>query len=141
MRDSTCGKSTQQDVTDPWDKSVERQIENAKAFAASKGWTVAEGQIYVDDAVSGAETAKLREKQRMLALIRSGSAPFEILVTQSNDRLSRRDGDDALRELKDIDRAGIEIWFYADGQRFEYGTFETNTMGFLRANSRPSSAG
>ena len=36
------------------EKSVRRQIELARAFAASKGWAVAEQHIYVDDAISGA---------------------------------------------------------------------------------------
>ena len=52
---------------------------------------------------------------------------------QSNDRLSRRDGDEALAELKAIARAGVEVWFYADGQQFKYGDFANNVVGFMRA--------
>ena len=63
-------KSTSQAGRDDEDKSVVRQIANAKAFAASKGWTVDDAHVYADDGVSGAEVAsKLRAKQRMLELI------------------------------------------------------------------------
>ena len=49
-------KSTEQTGADADAKSVARQIDNARAFAASKGWTVADAHIYADDAISGAET-------------------------------------------------------------------------------------
>jgi DNA invertase Pin-like site-specific DNA recombinase len=83
--------------------------------------------------VSGAEVTKLKAKQRMLDDIRSGRAAYKILVMQAGDRLSRRDGDEAFGELKTIAKAGIALWFYADGTCFDYGTFELNTMAFLRA--------
>jgi hypothetical protein len=54
-------KSTEQHAADPDGKSVARQIENARAFAASRGWTVPEHHVYADDAVSGAETPQARE--------------------------------------------------------------------------------
>ena len=40
------------------EKSVTRQIEHAKAYAAKKGWTVSEEHIFVDDGISGAEFVK-----------------------------------------------------------------------------------
>ena len=48
-------------------------------------------------------------------------------------RFSRRDGDEALAELKRIAQAGVEIWFYQDARRFEYGTFGHNVIGFVEA--------
>jgi DNA invertase Pin-like site-specific DNA recombinase len=126
-------RSSSQAGRDEQDLSVTRQIDLARRFAESKGWIVADEHVYADDGVSGAEVAsKLREKQRMLSLIESGAAPFQAIVMQSNDRLSRRDGDEALGELKAISSAGIQVWFYADGSRFEYGTFAANTLAFLR---------
>lgn len=71
-------KSTDQNVAEDA-KSVTRQIDNARAFAESQGWAVDERYIFSDDGVSGAETRKLVEKQRMLDLIKNG-APFEVLV-------------------------------------------------------------
>jgi len=49
-------KSTEQNVSDDA-KSVTRQVELAKAFAATKGWSVIEE--YVDNGVSGVESVKL----------------------------------------------------------------------------------
>jgi DNA invertase Pin-like site-specific DNA recombinase len=46
-------KSTEQNGADADAKSVARQIENARTFAVSKGWTVADPHVYADDAVSG----------------------------------------------------------------------------------------
>ena len=45
-------KSTEQSGVNDEEKSVTRQIEHATAYAARKGWTVAEEHIYVDDGVS-----------------------------------------------------------------------------------------
>jgi site-specific DNA recombinase len=127
-------KSTAQAGRDDDDKSVARQVDNARAFAHAKGWTVAAEHVYVDDAVSGAETRRLRAKQRMLdAINTTGTPPFDVLVMQANDRLSRRDGDEAFGELKAIARRGISVWFYASGEQFAYGDFASNTLGFLRA--------
>ena len=123
-------KSTAHDVGDDA-KSVTRQVENATAFAVEHGWTVA--FIFTDDGVSGAETTRLHDKRRMLDLVhRKSGPPFDVLVMQSNDRLSRRDGDEAFGELKAIAKAGVEVWFYADRQQFAWGTFETNVTGFLK---------
>ncbi len=41
-------------------RSPTRQIEHARAYAESKGWTVLEEHIYVDDGVSGAEFGEQR---------------------------------------------------------------------------------
>lgn len=47
-------KSTTQDLPDG-EKSVDRQVEHAMAYAARKGWTVDPTHVYVDDGISGAE--------------------------------------------------------------------------------------
>jgi DNA invertase Pin-like site-specific DNA recombinase len=49
-------KSTaDQDGTDTEQKSVARQIDNARAFAVSRGWAVQDRHAYSDDAKSGAK--------------------------------------------------------------------------------------
>jgi site-specific DNA recombinase len=126
-------KSTEQHGADADAKSVARQMENARAFALAKGWTVADDHVYSDDAISGAETRKLVNRQRLLDTIAAGRPPFQILIVRDASRLSRRDGDEAFGELKRIAQAGVEIWFYVDGTRFTYGTFGDNVVGFVRA--------
>jgi DNA invertase Pin-like site-specific DNA recombinase len=127
-------KSTTSDIEDET-KSVARQVDNAKVFALAKGWTVLDEHIYIDDGISGASAlTQLRAKARMLAAITATTPPpFEVLIYQAPDRLSRRDGDEAFTELKTLAKAGVQVWFYADGSKFEYRSFATNTLGFLRA--------
>jgi DNA invertase Pin-like site-specific DNA recombinase len=52
-------KSTEQNVSDE-EKSVTRQIDQARAFAERKGWTVDDAHVYADDGISGAEFVKRR---------------------------------------------------------------------------------
>ena len=128
-------KSTaEQNGADADAKSVSRQIESARAFAAARGWSVDESHVYADDAVSGAETHKLVNRQRLLDTIRAG-APFQVVVMRDTSRFSRRDGDEAFAELKAIDRAGVQVWFYQDGQRFKHGTFGDNIVGYVKAEA------
>jgi len=126
-------KSTEQTGADADAKSVARQIENARAFAAARGWTVPDAHVYSDDAISGAETRKLKNRQRLIDAITSGRSPVQVLVLRDASRLSRRDGDEAFGELKRIAQAGVEIWFYQDATRFSHGTFGDNVVGFVRA--------
>src|SRR5690349_5291786 len=106
-------KSTDSSHVDEDAKSVPRQIGNARAFAPTIGCTIPDRWVFKDDNVSGAESLKrLPDKQRMLAAIRSGKFPRKLII-QKSDRLSRRDGAEALVELREIAKAGVEIWFYA----------------------------
>src|SRR5262245_39148614 len=125
-------KSSEQVGADADAKSITRQIENARAFALAKGWRVSEAHVYADDAISGAETHKLVNRQRLLAAIAAGP-PFQVLVVRDASRFSRRDGDEAFGELKRIAQAGVELWFYQDGTRFTFGTFSDNVVGFVKA--------
>ena len=50
-------KSTDQSGVADEQKSVARQVEHARAYAARKGWTVDDEHVYVDDGISGAEFA------------------------------------------------------------------------------------
>ena len=51
-------KSTEQNGVSDEEKSITRQVEHAKAYAAKKSWVVAEEHVYVDDGISGAEFVK-----------------------------------------------------------------------------------
>jgi len=112
-------KSTEQNGTDADATSVARQIENARAFADAKGWLVPAAHVYTDDAVSGAETRKLVNRQRLLDALGTGRPPFQVLVMRDASRFSRRDGDEAFGELKRLAQSGVTVWFYQDGTSFE----------------------
>src|SRR5262245_52130452 len=95
-----CRKSTAQAGADADAKSVARQEENARAFAAQKGWVVDDAHVYADDAVSGADIKRLVQRQRLINTIRA-DAPFDVLIMRDSSRFSRRDGDEAVAELKE----------------------------------------
>jgi DNA invertase Pin-like site-specific DNA recombinase len=121
-------KSTQQQGTDEEAKSVARQIENARVFATAKGWSVDDRHLYADEAISGAETRKLVNRQRLLDAVASGRPPFSALIMRDASRFSRRDGDEAFGELKRLAQAGVAIYFYQDGTQFTYGAFADNVV-------------
>jgi DNA invertase Pin-like site-specific DNA recombinase len=51
-------KSTDQSGVSDEQRSVARQVEHARAYAAGKGWTVLDEHVYIDDGISGAENEK-----------------------------------------------------------------------------------
>jgi len=103
--------------------TVTNQIEDAKAFAASKGWTVRDQDIFTDEGVSGANVKRLRGRQRLLDTIHDG-APFGVLVVRDESRFTRRPGLRAMLEMIDVAEAGVDLWWYQTGQKFEHGSME-----------------
>jgi site-specific DNA recombinase len=120
-------KSTEQNVSEDA-RSVTRQAELARAFAAEKNWTVVEE--YVDDGVSGALTEKLVSRARMLAAATEGR--FQALIVRDLDRLSRNDEElpSLVYALRDC---GVEIWCYADRSRVDTRTALNRGMLSMRA--------
>src|SRR5262245_23407748 len=120
-------KSTEQNVSDDA-KSVTRQVELARAFAAERGWTVVEE--YVDDGISGAVSTKLVSRARMLAAAAEGK--FEALIVRDVDRLSRNDEElpGLIYTLRD---AGVEVWGYADRSRVDTRTAMSRGMLTMKA--------
>jgi len=107
-------KSTEQSTTDE-EKSVTRQIDHARAFAARKGWIVVEEYIYSDDGISGAEFIKRRGLTSLLSAVRTRPCPFHVLITMEVSRLGREQTETAVI-VREIIRAGVELFTYADGR-------------------------
>lgn len=80
-------KSTEQNGITDESKSVARQIEHAKAYAARKGWQVREGHIFTDDGISGAEFANRPGFLRLMNALK----PWAELMCSSCQR--NRDSD------------------------------------------------
>jgi DNA invertase Pin-like site-specific DNA recombinase len=107
-------------------KSVTRQIEHAKGYARSKGWTVPDNCIFVDDGISGAEFANRPGFVRLMAALKP-RPPFEALIMSEESRLGREAIETAFA-LKQLVQAGVEVWFYLeDRQR----TFDSPTDKLL----------
>jgi site-specific DNA recombinase len=107
-------KSTDQHVATE-EKSVTRQLEQAKVYAARHGWTVLEEHCYVDDGVSGAEFAK---RPGLVALLNAlkPRPPFQVLLLYDSDRLGREQNETAYI-MKRLSQAGVAIHETKDGGR------------------------
>ena len=105
-------KSTEQAGVSDEEKSVTRQIEHAKAYAARKSWTVAEDYVYVDDGISGAEFVKRPGFLRLMNALKP-KPPFQILIMSEESRLGR-DQIETAYALKQIITAGVRIFYYLE---------------------------
>jgi site-specific DNA recombinase len=103
-------KSTEQNVADEA-KSVVRQVENARAFAAARGWTVA--HVFVDDGISGAEFEKRPGFMRMMACL--PRPPFGVLVVSERKTIGREMSQTSY-VIKQWAEAGVEIFEYMHGK-------------------------
>src|SRR5512146_571358 len=105
-------KSTEQIGTSDQEKSVARQIEHAKAYAAKKGWTVSEDHVFVDDGISGAEFVKRPGFLRLMNALKPKPA-FTVLVMSEESRLGRESIETSYA-LKQIIDAGVRLFFYLE---------------------------
>ena len=105
-------KSTEQSGMLEEEKSVTRQIEHAKAYAARKGWEVGEEYIFVDDGISGAEFVKRPGFLRLMNALKPRPS-FDILIMSEESRLGREQIETAYA-LKQITDAGVRIFFYLE---------------------------
>jgi len=105
-------KSTEQTGIDEDAKSVTRQIEHAKAYAARKGWQILEEHVFVDDGISGAEFAKRPGLMRLLGALKP-APPFQVLIVSEESRLGRESIETAY-VIKQLVVAGVRLFFYLE---------------------------
>src|SRR5437899_2159970 len=105
-------KSTDQPGVPDEEKSVTRQVEQARAYAARKGWLVDERYIFVDDGVSGAEFVKRPGFIRLMNAL-SPRPPFQVLIMAEESRLGREQIQTAYALMQIMD-AGVRVFFYLD---------------------------
>jgi site-specific DNA recombinase len=105
-------KSTEQNGVGDEEKSVTRQIEHAKAYAAKKGWASAEEHVYVDDGVSGAEFVKRPGFLRLMNALKPKPS-FQILIMSEESRLGREQIETAYA-LKQLITAGVRVFYYLE---------------------------
>jgi DNA invertase Pin-like site-specific DNA recombinase len=106
-------KSTDQNVSTEA-KSVTRQVEQAKAFAARKGWTVSDAHVYVDDGISGTEFKKRPAFMLMMSAL-TPTAPFRRLIVSEQKSIGREMAETGF-VIKQLAQAGVEIFEYVHGQ-------------------------
>ena len=105
-------KSTDQTGVNESDRSVTRQIAQARTYARKKGWTVSDVHVYVDDGVSGAEFTKRPGFLRLMNALKP-APPFQVLVMSEESRLGRESIETAYA-LKQLVQAGVRIFFYLE---------------------------
>src|SRR6476620_10486465 len=108
-------KSTEQAGVSDDQKSIARQIEHARSYAARKGWTVSEEHVFVDDGISGAEFANRPGFLRLMNAVKP-RAPFQVLVMSEESRLGREAIETAYA-LKQLITAGVQVWFYLENRQ------------------------
>jgi site-specific DNA recombinase len=96
-------------------KSVSRQVDSARAFIAGQGWALDESHIYIDDAVSGQESEKLKGRDRLFGAIEQARRPFDVLVIWELSRLSR-DDEELPGLVRDLREAGVRLFCEQDKQ-------------------------
>src|SRR5689334_13059674 len=104
-------KSTDDNDRDAVNKSVTRQIDHAKDYAARNGWTVDPDLIFTDDGISGAEYVNRPGLARLMTSLRH----FDVLVMSESSRLGR----DMTRNaafVVNIIESGKRILYYLTGE-------------------------
>src|SRR5438094_3254390 len=108
-------KSTEQNGVSDEARSVTRQVEHARAYAARKGWKVADEHVYVDDGISGAEFLKRPGFVRLMSAVDTGNRkpPFQFLVMSEESRLGR-EMVETMRALYQLVKAGVRVFYYLE---------------------------
>src|SRR6476646_5869049 len=105
-------KSTEHNGVADDQKSVARQIDHARKYAAAKGWTVVDELVFVDDGISGAEFERRPGFVRLLNALNPRS-PFQVLVMSEESRLGRA-AIETSYALKQILDAGVRVFLYLE---------------------------
>jgi DNA invertase Pin-like site-specific DNA recombinase len=119
-------KSTDQNGVADEQKSVARQVDHARQYAARKGWTVAEDGIYIDDGISGAEFANRPGFLRLMNSLKP-RAPFQASILSEVSRLGREQIETAYA-LKQLSVAGVRSFSYLEDREL---LMESATDKFL----------
>lgn len=105
-------KSTEQTGVSDDARSVARQIDHARQYAKSKGWSVDERCIFVDDGISGAEFANRPGLMKLMASLKPRPA-FHVLIVSELSRLGRETFETGY-VLKQLDEAGVKVFAYLE---------------------------
>jgi site-specific DNA recombinase len=125
-------KSTEQNVA-PEAKSVTRQVDNARAFAAARGWTVDDAHVFVDDGKSGAEFARRPGFSRMMGLL-DPRAPFDVLVVSEQKSIGREMFETNMA-IKTLAEAGVEVFEYVHGKSLTPKNWMDKVMSAFQAGA------
>ena len=106
-------KSTDQTGVSEEQKSIARQLEGARAFAARKGWTVLEDYVIADDKISGAEFEARRPGFVRLMAALKPRPPFQAVIMAEKSRLGREQIETSYA-LKQLVQSGVRVFYYIE---------------------------
>ena len=95
-------------------RSVARQVERSREYAARKGWHLRDDLIFVDDGISGFEFERRPGLQKLLGAVEAKA--FDVLIMSEPSRLGREQTE-TNSLLKRFYDAGIEVWYYLDDRQ------------------------
>ena len=138
-------KSTDQSTVADESRSTTRQIDHARAYAKSKGWTVEDRFIFCDDAVSGAEFENRPAFVRLMATATpqtkptpgqprrpAPGPPFTILIVSDLDRLGR-ESIETVFSIKTLAQRGIRTFAYLTDTEIKLDTPQSALVTQLAA--------
>lgn len=96
------------------DRSIDDQIRNCRLFAERNNWTVLNGHVYSDRALTGLSIVGRAGLRELLKNAAYNPKPFDYVLIDDTSRLSRDKIDQAeiVRDLRDL---GIFVYFVSDG--------------------------
>jgi len=124
-------RSTAQDDRTEEAKSITRQVENARAFAVTRNWTIAEAHVYIDDGISGAEFKRRPGFQRLMGAL-APKPPFHILIVSEQKSIGR-EASETSYVIKQLAQAGVEIFEYMHGKSLTPVTWLDKAMSAVQS--------
>jgi len=89
--------------------SIDDQLNVARAFAATRGWSVDSAHVFTDSALSGSSL----ERPGIIALMAAAALrplPFQVVLIDDSSRVSR-DLADAVRFMQHLKFLGVRVIF------------------------------
>jgi hypothetical protein len=111
-------KSNEDDATEEL-RSVTRQVERSREYAARKGWRSHPDLVFVDDGISGAEFKRRPGLARLLTAAEAHA--FDALVMSEPSRLGHEQAETTY-VLKRLNDAGAQVWYYLEDRRAQLDT-------------------
>ena len=91
-------------------ESIDYQLERDREYIVKQGWSLDEGNIFIDEAKSGTSTFRREEFNRMVALAKTKDRPFDVVVAWSTSRFGRNQ-DEAIFNKIGLRRQGVDVRF------------------------------
>lgn len=93
--------------------SIDDQVRKCSEYAAQHGWSVVDGEIYIDAAVSGSGTDR-PGLRRILDASANASRTFDVVLVDDTSRISRNLSD-AVRTVETLKFRGLRVESVSQG--------------------------